>query len=57
MLRALISAAKAYLAVKAVEFAANAFAGRKSRLRQAPAKTGRMAKPAGRPAARTKAAA
>jgi hypothetical protein len=56
MLRALFSAAKAYLAVKAVEMAANAFAGRKGRKAQASAKPRRMAKAARRPATRTKAA-
>lgn len=57
MLRALIAAAKAYLAVKAVEMAADLFAGRKSLSGQAPAKTRRMANTAKRPATRTKATA
>ncbi len=56
MLRALISAAKAYLAVKAVEWAAEAFAGRKGTT-PASAKSRRMARTARRPATRTKATA
>jgi len=58
MLRAIVSAAKAYLAVKVVEMAANAFAGRKGAKARASAKPRRtMAKSARRPATRTKAAA
>lgn len=57
MLRALIAAAKAYAAVKAVEIAADLFAGRKSLFGRAPAKTRRMAKSAKRPATRTRATA
>lgn len=58
MLRAIVSAAKAYLAVKVVEMAASAFVGRKGGKAPAPAKPRRMmAKSARRPATRTKAAA
>ena len=57
MLRAIVSAAKAYLAVKVVEMAASAFAGRKGGKARASAKPRRMAKSARRPATRTKAAA
>lgn len=57
MLRALISAAKAYLAVKAVEMAAAALTGRSKSGVPAPVKSRRMAKAARRPATRTKATA
>lgn len=55
MLRALITAAKAYVAVKAVEMVADLFTGRKTLFGPAPAKTSGMAKSAKRPATRAKA--
>ncbi len=56
MLRALISAAKAYLAVKAVEMVAQAFSARSSRGGATASRPTRMGKTARRPATRAKTA-